>query len=410
MELREAVGGGYDAFLSFEGRFRVVKGSRRSKKSKTAALWFIYNMMAHPEANLLVVRKTYRTLKDSCFTELKWAVHRLGVDDDWKWKESPLEMTYLPTGQKIYFRGLDDPLKITSISVEKGVICWMWIEEAYEIDSEADFDTLAESMLGELPEGLFRQITLTFNPWSDRTWLKARFFDPPSGREILAMTTDYRCNEWLSAADRKYFEDMRRRNPSRYRVAGLGEWGVADGLVYESWRQEAFDQEKISCMPQVKVLFGLDFGYVNDETALFCGLADTKSRTVWVFDELYRRGMSNEKIFEEISRMGYSKEIIRADCAEPKSIDRLRELGLTRIRPARKGPDSVRHGIDALRDYCFIIHPRCVNFLTEISCYCWAKDRNGKLLNRPVDEGNHLMDAMRYAFEGLTDGNTFSFD
>lgn len=402
--------GGYDAFLDFEGRYRVVKGSRRSKKSKTAALWFIHNMMAHPEANLLVVRRVYRTLKDSCFTELKWAIQRLGVAEHWKSKESPLEMTYEPTGQKIYFRGLDDPLKITSIAVDKGVLCWMWVEEAYEIDSEEDFDTLAESMLGDLPEGLFRQITLTFNPWSDRTWLKKRFFDGPPDPQILAMTTDYRCNEWLSEADKKVFEEMRVRNPRRYRVAGLGEWGVSEGLVYENWTREAFDVEKLRGMPHLQAVFGLDFGYVNDETALFCGLADVKGRTLWVFDEMYCKGMSNEKIFAEISRMGYAKERIRADCAEPKSIDRLRELGLRRICPAKKGPDSVRHGIDALQDYRFIIHPRCVHFLMEISCYCWEKDKNGRLLNRPVDERNHLMDAMRYAFEGVADGGTFSFD
>ena len=410
MELREAVGGGYDAFLDFRGRYRVVKGSRRSKKSKTAALWFIHELMAHPEANLLVVRRVYRTLKDSCFTELKWAIHRLGVQKDWKMKETPLEMTYQPTGQKIYFRGLDDPLKITSISVEVGVICWMWIEEAYEIDSEEDFDTLAESMLGALPDGLFKQITLTFNPWSDRTWLKKRFFDAAPSPDLLAMTTDYRCNEWLSEADKKVFEEMRLRNPRRYRVAGLGDWGISDGLVYENWRQEAFDLDEIRSMPNVRSIFGLDFGYVNDETALFCGLADVKSRTLWVFDEMYRRGMSNEAIYREISRMGYAKECIRADCAEPKSIDRLRTLGLQRIRPARKGPDSVRSGIDALQDYCFIIHPRCMHFLTEISCYCWEKDKSGRLLNRPVDERNHLMDAMRYAFEGVAEGNTFSFE
>lgn len=410
MELREAVGGGYDAFLSFEGRYRVVKGSRRSKKSKTAALWFIHALTAHPQANLLVVRKVYRTLKDSCFTELKWAMRRLGVDTRWSIKTTPLEMTCRETGQKIYFRGLDDPLKITSISVDTGVLSWIWIEEAYEIDREEDFDTLAESLLGDLPEGLFKQITLTFNPWSDRSWLKKRFFDPPPNPDILAMTTDYRCNEWLSEADRKVFEEMQQRNPRRYRVAGLGEWGVSEGLVFENWRQEAFDVDQIRCMPQVRSIFGLDFGYVNDETALFCGLVDVKSRTIWVYDELYRRGMSNEAIFRAVSRMGYTRECIRADCAEPKSIDRLRDLGLTRIRAARKGPDSVRHGIDALQDYCFIIHPKCVNFQMEVSCYCWARDRNGKMTNRPVDEGNHLMDAMRYAFEGVADGSTFSFD
>ena len=127
ISLKKAVGKGYNRFWKFKGRYRVVKGSRASKKSKTAALWFITNMMKHPGANTLVVRKTFRTLKDSCFTELKWAINRLGVSEYWKVTESPLELEYLPTGQKIYFRGLDDPLKVTSITVEKGSLCWMWI-------------------------------------------------------------------------------------------------------------------------------------------------------------------------------------------------------------------------------------------------------------------------------------------
>ena len=181
ISLPDIVGKGYGTFWHFKGRIRAVKGSRRSKKSKTTALWFIYHMMKHKDANTLVVRKTYRTLKDSCFTELKWAAKRLGVFHLWDFKESPLEATYIPTGQKIYFRGLDDPLKITSIAVEVGVLCWMWIEEAYEIMSEDDFDTLAESMMGDCPEDLWKQTTLTFNPWSDKTWIKHRFFDDKVG-------------------------------------------------------------------------------------------------------------------------------------------------------------------------------------------------------------------------------------
>ena len=408
--LPELVGKGYATFWNFKGRYRIVKGSRRSKKSKTMALWLITNVMAYPQANALVVRKTYRTLKDSCFTELKWAIHRLGADAWWSIKESPLEMTYAPTGQKIFFRGLDDPLKITSISVEIGALIWMWIEEAYEITSESDFDTLAESMLGSLPEGHFKQITLTFNPWSDKTWIKKRFFDAADDPDVLAITTNYLCNEWLSDADRKVFEDMRLKNPRRYRVAGLGDWGVSEGLIYENYREEAFDIDAIRQLPSVRSVFGLDFGYTNDETALFCGLVDTEAKTLWVFDELYQRGMSNERIHAEITAMGYAKERIRADCAEPKSIDRLRELGLTRIRAARKGRDSIRNGIDALQGYTIIVHPRCPSFLTEISCYCWAQDKNGKWLNEPVDEKNHLMDAMRYAFEEITAGEVFSFE
>lgn len=137
---------------------------------------YITNMMKYPDANTLVVRKTYRTLKDSCFTELKWAIHRLGVDAFWDIKESPLEMTYKPTGQKIYFRGLDDPLKVTSITVDQGVLCWMWIEEAYEISSEDDFNMLDESIRGAIPEGsdLFKQITVTFNPCGSRSTICRR--------------------------------------------------------------------------------------------------------------------------------------------------------------------------------------------------------------------------------------------
>jgi phage terminase large subunit len=398
--ISKLVGKGYGKFWKFKGRYRVVKGSRRSKKSKTMALWSIYNLMKYKDSNLLVVRKTYRTLKDSCFTELKWAIRRLGVEHLWNVKESPLEMTYIPTGQKIYFRGLDDPLKITSISVEIGVLCWMWIEEAYEITNEDDFDTLAESMLGDCPPGLFKQITLTFNPWSEKTWIKKRFFDCPPSDNVLAMTTTYECNEWLSLEDLEIFEEMKENNPRRYRVAGLGEWGIVDGLVYENWVERTFDiHQLIKDREKIKSAFGLDFGYTNDPSAFFCGMIDQEAKEIYVFDEFYKRGMQNEDIYSEICKMGYRKERITGDSAEPKSIDRLRILGLPNIEGARKGKDSVMNGIDFIQGYTIIVHPQCVNFITEISNYVWAKDKFGKTLNQPIDDFNHLMDAMRYALE-----------
>lgn len=399
VKLPDVVGKGYGTFWRFKGRYRAVKGSRRSKKSKTMALWTITNLMQYPEANMLVVRKVYRTLKDSCFTELKWAIKRLKVDAFWDIKESPLEMTYKPTGQKIYFRGLDDPLKITSIAVEVGALCWLWIEEAYEITSEADFDTLTESMLGDLPEGLFKQITLTFNPWNEKTWIKKRFFDVKD-ENILALTTNYKCNEWLSPEDIKVFEEMRIRNPRRYAVAGLGEWGIVDGLVYENWREEAFDLDEIkSKNSELISAFGLDYGYTNDPTALFCGLLDLQNKRLYVFDEMYKKGLSNRRIAENITEMGYNKETITADGAEPKSNDELKGYGL-RVKGAKKGKDSVKNGVQWVQDLEIIIHPRCVNFITEISNYTWAKDKFDNKLNEPIDDFNHLMDAMRYALEG----------
>lgn len=401
VNLPDLVGKGYATFWHFKGRNRVVKGSRRSKKSKTTALWYIYNMMKHKDANTLVVRKTYRTLKDSCFTELKWAIKRLNVEHLWHIKESPLELTYVPTGQKIYFRGLDDPLKITSIAVEVGVLCWMWIEEAYEITSEDDFDTLAESMLGDCPENLWKQITLTFNPWSDRHWIKKRFFDTPDP-DTLALTTNYLCNEWLSPADRKVFDRMKEQNPRRYRVAGLGDWGVVDGLVYERWKEQSFIMQDLP--KDAQSAFGLDFGYTNDPTAFFCGFLSLSERKLYVWDELYKKGLSNKSIHSEIVRMGYGKERITADSAEPKSIDELKGLGL-RISGAKKGKDSINNGIQWIQDLEIIIHPRCVSFLTEISSYQWKKDKFDKKLNEPEDDNNHLMDAMRYALERFIQKN-----
>lgn len=402
--LPDIVGRGYKTFWNFKGRYRVCKGSRASKKSKTTALWFIYNLMKYPGANLLVIRKTYRTLKDSCFTELKWAINRLGVEQWWEIKESPLEMTYKPTGQKIYFRGLDDPLKVTSITVETGCLCWGWIEEAYEIMKEADFDMLDESIRGEVDEGLFKQWTLTFNPWNERHWIKKRFFDNPDD-ETLAITTNYMCNEWLDAADKKVFETMKKNNPRRYRVAGLGDWGIVEGLVYENWTERAFTLEEVK---NCKSAFGLDFGYTNDPSAFFVGFLDLEGKKLYVYDEFYEKALSNKKIADKVADMGYRKEKITADSAEPKSIDELNTLGL-RVSGAKKGKDSILNGIQWIQDLEIIIHPRCVNFLTEISNYTWDTDKFGNKLNKPIDDFNHLMDAMRYALESFIVGDKWLY-
>lgn len=425
VSIKEAVGRGYNEFWSFKGRYRIVKGSRASKKSKTAALNFIFRIMKYKNANLLVVRKTYRTLKDSCYAELKWAIDRLGAGELWKCQSSPLELTYIPTGAKIYFRGLDDPLKVTSITVSKGYLCWLWIEEAYEISDEADFDILQESIRGFVGEGLFKQITLTFNPWNERHWIKKRFFD--KGRysgaqqeeqgktinvfndDVLAITTNYMINEWLDRADLNMFEQMKKNNPKRYRVAGLGEWGVSEGLIFENWQEAEFNFRDIMKRKEAKAVFGLDFGYTNDPSAFFCGIVDREKYEIYVFDEIYKKALTNRMLYDEIIKTGFGKEKIRADCAEPKSIAELRELGLNGIRASKKGRDSINNGIQKIQGYNIIVHRRCVNFINEISSYCWEKDSFGNSINYPCDSGNHLMDAMRYAMQEIGE-EEFSFD
>ena len=257
ISLQDIVGKGYVDFWNTQCRYRVCKGSRGSKKSKTTALNMIHRLYEYPESNGLCVRRYSNTLRDSVFSDLKWAIHRLGLDAFFECTVSPMQIRRISTGQKILFRGLDDGLKITSISVDKGVLCWVWVEEAYEINNEDDFNKLDMSIRGEVPDGYFKQITLTFNPWSATSWLKPRFFDEVD-EDIFAKTTTWECNEWLDAADRNIFLKMKKNNPRRYRIEGEGEWGIAEGLIYEKHKVETFNVDEIRQIPGIKSAFNLD--------------------------------------------------------------------------------------------------------------------------------------------------------
>lgn len=400
VSLKRIVGGGYKEYWNYKGRYRVVKGGRGSKKSTTTALNIIYRMMKYPLAHTLVVRKVQETQKDSTWAQLKWAANQLKVSYLWQFNKSPLEATYLPTGQKILFRGLDDPLKITSITVENGYLCWAWFEEAYQITNEDEFDKVDMSIRGELPLGYFKQITITFNPWNEKHWLKSRFFDSPN-ENTLALTTTYQCNEFLGDDDRALFEWMKKNKPKRYRVEGLGDWGIAEGSVFENWQEREFDWREIVQKDGVESAFGLDFGYSVDPTAFIAVLADKENRELFIFDEHYQKAMLNNQIADMIKYKGYAKEKIIADSAEPKSIEEIRRLDINRITPAVKGKDSILNGIQLLQQFTIYVHPRCINTIVELSNYVWQTDKTGQLVNKPIDDFNHLIDALRYAIQSL---------
>lgn len=407
--LPDIIGKGYGAFWHCEKRYRVLKGGKGSKKSTTTALNYIYRLMKYPQSNLLVVRAVYNTHRDSTFAQLKWAQEQLGVSHLWQNTVSPMEMIYKPTGQRILFRGFDDVLKLASTTVAKGYLCWVWVEEAYEIKSEADFDKLDMSVpRGNTPKELFKQTTLTFNPWSADHWLKRRFFDKTDDM-TQTFTTNYQCNEFLDETDSAVFARMKRENPRKYEVAGLGNWGIAEGLIFENWEVLSFDKERLGIGEdaegnqidyswQYRAFFGLDYGYTNDPTAFMAYMANPITKELYIFDEHYEVKMLNSDIADMILRKGYAKERIRADAAEPKSNDDLRRLGIQRIQPSVKGRDSIMNGIMALQEYRIFVHPRCKNTIAELSSYCYKKDKNEQGLNEPEDMNNHLMDAMRYAF------------
>ena len=399
INLPQIVGKGYATYWNYKGRYRVVKGGRGSKKSTTTALWIIYNMMKYPLANTLVIRRVFNTHKDSTYTQLKWASNILKVSHLWKFSKSPLEATYIPTGQKILFRGLDDPMSITSITVEHGHLCWCWFEEAFQIMNEDDFNKVDMSIRGELPKGYFKQITLSFNPWSEKHWLKKRFFDVKD-EDVLAITTNYTCNEFLGEDDKKLFEKMKINNPRRYNIEGLGNWGIAEGLVYSNFEELDFNIENIKKRPNVKSAFGLDFGYTNDPTAFIASLIDLDNMEIFIFDEHYQKAMSNKDIANMIKYKGYSKERIIGDSSEPKSIDDIKRQGIYRLKGARKGKDSILNGIQYIQDFKIYVHPKCENTLIELSNYVWDT-KEGNVINKPIDDYNHLMDALRYSLEDI---------
>lgn len=356
--------------------------------------------MKYPESNLLVVRQIMNTHRDSTFAQLKWAQERLGVSHLWRNTVSPMEMVFLPTGQKIIFRGFDDVLKLASATVPSGFLNFVWIEEAFEIASEADFDKLDLSVpRGVIKPPLYKQTTLTFNPWSDTHWLKKRFFDRECP-DVSCFSTNYLINEFLDDTDRSVFERMKKTNRRKYEVAGLGNWGISEGLVYENWsvgKKKIPDDERY----RWKNFFGLDYGYSNDPTGFVGFAADPVDKELYIFCEFCRTRMLNCDIAEEIKRLGFAKERIRADCAEPKSNDDLRRLGISRIMPSVKGRDSILNGIAAISEYRITVHPDCVNMIRELSSYVYDDrvSENGKKM--PKDSDNHLCDAMRYAFEDV---------
>lgn len=415
LSIRDIVGSGYGSFWRCKKRYRVVKGGRGSKKSTTTALWIIHNMMAYYfnyglKPCTLVLRKAYITHSASTFNQLRWAISRLGVEHLWKVYKSPLQLVFIPSGQTIYFRGLDDAQSITSIVAADGYICWTWWEEAFQIGNEDDFNKVDMSIRGHLPEPLFKQHTITLNPWSDKHWIKRRFFDKQS-EDIMAITVNYDQNEFLGDDDRAIFERMRIEQPKRFAIEGRGEWGISEGLVFDRWEVKDFSADvmlrmakpnKLPLQPRYKKLFGMDFGFSNDPTAFVCLLIDEDKRELYICSEFYKTGMVIDDIYRAVVDLGCQNEIIIADSAMPQLIEELRRKGLYGIKPAKKGPNSVLDGIARLQDFRIFIHPSCKNAEAEFSNYCWKTDpKTGSQMGVPVDEFNHLIDAIRYATEGV---------
>lgn len=400
IDLPSIVGKGYGDFWKSKNFYRVVKGGRGSKKSKTTALDYIVKILKYRWSNLLVVRRFSNTNKQSTYTDLKWAANRLGVGHLFKFNESLPEITVRTTGQKILFRGLDDPLKITSITVDTGLLSWLWLEEAYQVENQDKFDTLVESIRGSIDEpDFFKQITVTFNPWSERHWLKAAFFDEETRKkDVFAATTTYRVNEWLDQQDIDRYEDLWRTNPRRAAVVANGDWGVAEGLVFENYEVKDFDI--VNTIKRVKeTTAGLDFGFTHDPTTFPRLAVDLDAKELWIYAEHYEYAMTTDDIYQMIVNADMQNAYITGDSAEQRLIAELQAKGIKRIVPSIKGSGSISAGIDFMKQFKIYIHPSCIKTIEEFDTYLYKQDKEGKWTNDPIDNNNHVIDAIRYALE-----------
>ncbi|WP_333603498.1 PBSX family phage terminase large subunit, partial [Lactobacillus acetotolerans] len=399
IDINKIVSKAYYPLFSDTSRYLVYKGSRGSGKSYAAAEKVIIDVLTYPYVNWLVIRQYFNTHRNSTFTTIKQVAQRLGVIDLFSFRTSPLEITYKPTGQKIIFKGLDDPLKITSINVSTGFLCRSWVEEAYELKSYDAFQTVEESMRGILPNDGFYQTIITFNPWSDHHWLKREFFDEDTRNpHVKAFTTTYKDNPHLDDAYVASLEDMAVRNPNRARVAVFGDWGISEGLIFDGlFEQRDFSMDDIAGLPKS---VGLDFGFKHDPTAGEFIAIDQPNRTVYIYDEFYKQHLLTQEIAHQLNIHKAVGLQITADNAEQRLITELSQVyGVPNIRPSGKGKDSVSQGIQYMQAYRFIVHPRVQGLLTEFNTYVYKKDKFDNWTNQPEDANNHAIDALRYSLE-----------
>ena len=232
------------------------------------------------------------------------------------------------------------------------------------------------------------------------------FFDEETRRaDTFATTTTYKCNEWLDEVDIKRYEDLYHTNPRRARIVCDGEWGVAEGLIYENVTVKDFDKDELLRDSANKLCIGLDFGFTHDPTALCCSLINDTTKEIYIFDESYQIGLITREVAKMIKDKGYQRSHIIADCSESRLIEELRsEHDIPRIFKSRKGKDSIMAGVSKLQGYAIYVHPDCKNIMDEFYSYCYQRDKEGNWLNKPEDKNNHLMDALRYSLQCI-DGN-----
>lgn len=379
-------------------RYIVMKGSAGSGKSVDTAQHYILRLMRDPGRNLVAMRKSDITNRDSTFAELTAAIYRMfgdQADRYWRINKSPLQLTCRHNGNKIIFRGMNDDKqreKLKSITFQKGKLTDVWLEEATEF-TQADVEIIDDRLRGELPPGQFYQIRMTFNPVSSSHWIKKVFFDLPD-QNVFTHHSTYRDNRFIDAAYRARMDRRRLVDPEGYKIYGLGEWGESGGLILSNYVVEEFDTspERFDYMVNSQ-----DFGYNHADCI---GEVGFKDGDLYLCKELYVFERDTAEIIELANARGFCKSLrMWCDSAEPDRIKMWRKAGY-RAQSVKKGPGSVKAQIDHLKQLRIHIHPSCVNTIKEIQQWKWQKDeRTGQYLDEPVNFFDDAMAMLRYSIE-----------
>lgn len=377
----------------------VLKGGRGSTKSSFISIEIILGMMKEPDANAVVLRKVGNTLRESVYEQLLWAIDTLGVTDLWRSKISPLELTYILTGQKIIFRGADKPKKLKSTKLKKGYFKYIWYEELDEFNGMEEIRTINQTFMRG---GEKYVVFYTYNPPKSKSnWVNEEARIERPDRLVHHSTYLNVPREWLGEQFILEAEHLKKINEKAYEHEYLGEANGTGGEIFTNVKLRTITDEEIASFDRIRR--GIDWGYSIDPFHYGVMHYDKTRRRLYIFFEIHKVNLSNRKAGELIKaelELHKGNPVITCDSEEPKSIAEMKTYGL-RVKGAKKGPDSVEYGIKFLQDLEeIIIDPvRCPNTAREFLNYELEKDAKGNFKAEFPDKDNHSIDCVRYAME-----------
>lgn len=380
----------YDHLFDYDTFTEVHYGGASSGKSHGVFQKIVIKALKDwkKPRKILVLRKVGATVRDSVFADVQSTLSYFGILNMCKINMSAFRIE-LPNGAEFIFKGMDNPEKIKSIKGISDVV----MEEASEFTLD-DYTQLTLRLRDKAHKQ--KQIYLMFNPVSKANWVYNAFFVKKPKNTVVYQTT-YKDNRFLDALTRENIEELANRNEAYYKIYALGEFATLDKLVFPKYTKVLLNKDDLRQIPSY---FGLDYGFINDPSAFMHVKIDDDHKRLYVVEEYVKKGLTNDKIAESITALGYAKEPIRADSAEKKSNQELRNLGISRVIDVKKGAGSVMQGIQYLLQYEWIVDERCVKTIEELENYTWKKDKaTNEYINEPVDSYNHCLDAIRYAIQ-----------